>query len=130
MRPRNFKVASLNDCAPKLMRLTPAARIPLNFAASTVPGLASSVISASESIPQRPSAASRIAPIDLGSNNDGVPPPKKIVLMRSPLNGAAPARCSSSVISAEVYCASGHTAAACELKSQYGHFDWHHGIWT
>src|SRR6266849_8786833 len=120
MRPRNLSVAGLNDCAPKLNRFTPAARIPESFAASTVPGFASSVISASGSIPQSRSAASIISPIDLGSNSDGVPPPKKIVLIRPPEYGAEPTRCVSSEISARVYSASGHDDAACELKSQYG----------
>ncbi len=71
-----------------------------------------------------------ISPMDLGSNSDGVPPPKKIVLMRWPEYDGVLALFSSSEISARVYSASGHDDAACELKSQYGHFDWHHGIWT
>src|SRR5258707_7223824 len=130
MRPRNLSVAALNDCAPKLIRFTPAARIPVSFARSTVPGFASSVISASCSMPQTRLAASMISPMDFGSNSEGVPPPKKIVLIRSPEYDGVFDLCSSSEINARVYCASGHDDAVCELKSQYGHFDWHHGMWT
>jgi hypothetical protein len=67
--------------------------------------------------------------MERGSKSDGVPPPKKIVLTRSPAHGESCARRVISVISARVYSASGHVEAAWELKSQYGHFDWHHGIW-
>jgi hypothetical protein len=40
--------------------------------------------------------------MDFGSNNDGVPPPKKIVLMGSPAYSGVPALYSSSEISARV----------------------------
>src|ERR1700679_2670942 len=128
MRPRNLSVFALKDCAPKLIRFTPAARIPASFARSTVPGFASRVISASASTPQIRFAASIIEPMDLGSNSDAGPPPEMLVRMRSPVYGGVAARADGSEINALEYCSSGDDAAAGDLKSQYEIVDWHHGI--
>src|SRR5688572_4820766 len=67
--------------------------------------------------------------IESGANRLGVPPPKNTVPIGLP---AASARsCARSASSASTYSFSGSLpCAACELKSQYGHFFTHHGMWT
>src|SRR5690242_13447632 len=119
MRPRNLSVASLNDCAPKLTRFTPAERKSDSFDADTVPGFASSVISAPGWIPKSRSASSIRVAIDCESKSDGVPPPKKIVFTSEPHQGASSARWRISAATACTYSFSGQLEAAYELKSQY-----------
>ena len=59
----------------------------------------------------------------------GVPPPMNTETTRRPqIDGSANSR---SAMSASTYAASGASPfASCELKSQYGHFLRHHGMWT
>jgi hypothetical protein len=69
--------------------LTPAARKPWNRSASTLVGLASSVISASAATVQWRATASSTAATVAGCINDGVPPPMKIVdTVRAPMRAA------------------------------------------
>ncbi|MPN49155.1 hypothetical protein SDC9_196769 [bioreactor metagenome] len=117
MRPSALRCSSLKLWMPSDSRLTPAARKPANLPASTVPGLASSVISASgDNI-----ASARKAPISSsmapGDSRLGVPPPKNTVCTGRPqISGSADCR---SAISASTYSRSGIVApASCELKSQ------------
>ena len=57
----------------------PALRKPASRPSSTVPGLASRVISGSSSIRKCRASASRIRSMVAGSKSEGVPPPKKTV---------------------------------------------------
>src|SRR5437879_5748837 len=61
-------------------------------------------------------------------NRLGVPPPKNTATMRRPHTaGSATSR---SAVKAPTYSASGISPRrSCELKSQYGHFLRHHGMW-
>ena len=63
--------------------------------ASTLVGLASSVISTSGAIDQCRATASRIAPTVAGCISDGVPPPKKMVETMRPGTRAAVAAISA-----------------------------------
>ena len=65
-------------------RFTPAARNPLSLSRSTVPGLASSVISTGASKRNLDRSSARIASTSPGSSVEGVPPPMWIVSKTSP----------------------------------------------
>src|SRR4051812_14304474 len=111
------------------MRFTPALRKPRKRAASTVPGLASRVISAWGSSASRARTPERSASMDSGENRLGVPPPMKTLMTRRPQTDGNAA--STSSINRLVYSDSGKAPErSCELKSQYGHLRTHHGIWT
>ena len=69
--------------------------------------------------------------IDSAENKLGVPPPKNTLLILRPQTlGVAS---SKSAIKASTYALSGISPflwrLSCELKSQYGHFLTHHGMW-
>src|SRR5690606_26591651 len=61
-------------------------------------------------------------------NTLGVPPPIKMLLMVRPCTRGR--SCCKSASKCAIYSCSGIPClTACELKSQYGHFWIHHGIW-
>ena len=108
-------------------RLTPAARKAANLSASTVPGLASSVISAPRAtsgrrMPDRRQQRSRPSP----ENRLGVPPPKKMLdTLRPQTSGSADFKIGDQ--RRDVGGLGMPPRSPCELKSQYGHFCTHHG---
>ena len=111
------------------MRLTPAARKPVKRAASTVPGFASSVISASGSSGRRARNAESSASIDSGENRLGVPPPMNTLTTRRPhTDGSRSSRSTKQRL--DVLALGYGPARSCELKSQYGHLRTHHGMCT
>jgi len=128
MRPSARSICSLKLCAPNDSRLTPACWNPARSPRSTVPGLASIVISQSAATSNSCFAASRIRPMSAGWNRLGVPPPRKILPI-----GLPAARSPSSAISARsaaTYRTRGALSPATwELKSQYGHLRTHQGRW-
>ena len=82
--------------------MTPAARKSPRPSVVTVPGFASSVISASGATPNARAIASSTRPIASAENNDGVPPPRYTVATRRPANGGSAAHASISRTSVAV----------------------------
>ena len=128
-RPSAASLAASKLCTPSDSRLTPAAKKPANFARSKVPGLASSVISASGDSGSRARMPASSRSIDAAENRLGVPPPKNTVpTLRPHTDGSENSRSASS---ASTYASSGKSPrASCELKSQYGHLRMHQGTCT
>ena len=83
-RPRALRNRASKLCTPNESRLIPAPLKSENFRCSNVPGLASSVISASGASGTRARTAARMRSIALAENRLGVPPPKKTVSTRRP----------------------------------------------
>src|SRR5437763_187610 len=111
------------------MRFTPASRKPRKRAASTVPGFASSVISAPGSRTMRARTAESSSSIATGEKRLGVPPPMKTLFSRRPHTEGSSA--SRSATNLATYSRSGSgSARSCELKSQYGHLRTHQGMCT
>src|SRR6266850_3847158 len=129
MRPSALRCAGSKLWTPIDSRLTPAARKSANFCASKVPGLASSVISASGASGSLARIADSSSSSARADSREGVPPPKKTVYIGLPQTcGSASSR---SAISDATYSRSGISPfVSWELKSQYGHLRTHHGIWT
>jgi hypothetical protein len=122
-------LASSKLCTPSDRRVTPAARKAANLPASAVPGLASSVISASGCSGRRMRIAASSASAVAADIRLGVPPPMKTLPTgRFQTCGSAASR---SAIRAARYAASSVSPrGSCELKSQYGHLRTHHGQCT
>ena len=79
MRPSQASSASSKLCTPMLSRLTPMPANAAKCAWSTVPGLASLVISASAATSNASRHASSTSARSVGGSTVGVPPPMKIV---------------------------------------------------
>ena len=113
-----------------LSLFTPMLLYARSFPAVKVPGLHSTVISASSDTEK----ASRTAPIIFTNNCagriDGVPPPKNIVLMllSSPFFSASFPACTISAHRALTYRSFVSSSAGAEQKSQYIHFEMQKGI--
>src|SRR4249919_1840391 len=76
----------------------------------------------------RAEQAARISLIAAGGNRLGVPPPRNtLCTVRPQTSGRS---CSRSAVRAATYSWIGNASGCwCELKSQYGHFRTHHGMW-
>ena len=108
-RPSAASLAASKLWTPSDSRLTPAAKKPANFARSKVPGLASSVISASGASGSRARMPASSRSIDAAENRLGVPPPKNTVpTLRPHTDGSENSRSASS---ASTYASSGSVAA-------------------
>ncbi len=83
-RPMAFRRPASKLWMPTERRFTPAPRKSRNFACSKVPGLASSVISASGSTASSVRAAVRRRSIARAEKRLGVPPPRKMAWTRRP----------------------------------------------
>ena len=126
-RPSRASASGSRLCTPSETRFTPAARNAANRPASTLVGLASSVISMSGSGSNAALASAIRAATVSGSIRLGVPPPKKIEpSCRRPSRAASQA---SSARSAARKRACGIASRTWELKSQYGHFARQNGQW-
>ena len=82
-RPIAGRIASSSDCTPRLIRLTPAERYRASFAGSRLSGLLSTVISASAASAKRARSCDSTAPSSSPLSNDGVPPPKNTLWIRT-----------------------------------------------
>ncbi len=102
---------------PSESRFTPAAKKPANFCRSNVPGLASSVTSASGSSGTRARMPASRRSMAASPKRLGVPPPMNTVTtLRPQIDGSEYSRSRSS---ASTYASSGTSPrASCELKSQ------------
>ena len=128
MRPSAASLRSSKLCTPMDRRLMPVLRKPWNLSWSNVPGLASSVISASGfslTKARMPLSSRSMADTE---NTLGVPPPINMVSMPRPQKWGS--SCCKSVSRAWTYASSSSVVLmVCELKSQYGHFCRHQGMW-
>ena len=98
----------------------------MSFTFFIEPGLISIVISQLLSISKLVLIESNIFAMLIGSNKFGVPPPINIVFSLDCLNFFASFSISFMISFVYVFILDS-SFKTCELKSQYGHFDQHHG---
>ena len=116
MRPRKASSAGSKLCTPMLSRLIPIRRSAVKRLMSTVPGLASLVISASGSRSKAARQASTMRASSSAGSAVGVPPPKNNVFTAGRPR-AAPANLISRTRAA-VYGSNSRFSPAYVLKSQ------------
>ncbi len=94
--PARMRLASTNDCTPRLTRFTPAAAIASSIASANCPGAHSTVISASASSGNSARIAANSFASNSGASRLGVPPPRYTVSTRRGSSSSQPRGPSSS----------------------------------